>query len=75
MRTTPQTRPLRTARYLVAFTEEEKAQLDQRCRVLAARLGRPVSLADVLREGARLYLKDLELGQSAPPPIGRRRAS
>jgi hypothetical protein len=55
---TPQSRPLRTARYLLSLTEEEKAQLDQRCRELAALQGRPVTLAHVLREGARLYLDD-----------------
>jgi hypothetical protein len=58
MRTTPQSKPLRTARYLLQFTEQEKAELDQKCRELAAKQGRRVTLADALRSGARAYLDD-----------------
>jgi hypothetical protein len=59
MRNELQSRPLRTARYLLAFTEDEKRQLDQRCREMSAHHGRRVTLADVLRAGAAMYLDDL----------------
>jgi hypothetical protein len=50
---------LRTSTYLLRFTPEEKAMLEQKTRIVAARQGVPVTLADVLREGARLHLEDL----------------
>jgi hypothetical protein len=52
-------KPLRTATYLVRLTPEEKARFEQSTRVLAARSGKPITLADALREGARMYLDDL----------------
>jgi hypothetical protein len=54
-----QARSLKTASYLLRFTPEEKAQLEEKCRDLAAQLGRPVTLADALRTGARRYLDEL----------------
>jgi hypothetical protein len=53
-----QSRSLRTARYVLAFTDEEKAQLDQKCRELAAKTGRRVTLAHALRVGAQAYLDE-----------------
>jgi hypothetical protein len=57
--TDPMSKPMRTASYLVRLTPEEKANFEQKARVVAARSGEPVTLAHVLREGARLYLDDL----------------
>jgi hypothetical protein len=54
-----QSRPLKSARYLLAMTEDEKATLDQRCREMAAATGRPVTLAEAMRRGAAMYLDDL----------------
>jgi hypothetical protein len=53
------TRSLRTATYLLRFTPEEKAVLEQKVREAAAVGKTPLSLADALRGGANLYLDDL----------------
>jgi hypothetical protein len=52
-------KPLRTATYLLRFTPEEKAVLEQRVREAAAAGKLPLTLADALRGGAELYLDDL----------------
>jgi hypothetical protein len=64
MPTHMQSRPLRSARYLLAFTDEEKRALDARCRQMEKRLGRRVTLADVLRKGAAMYLEELAAGDA-----------
>jgi hypothetical protein len=53
-------KPLRTATYLLRFTPEEKAVLEQRVREAAAAGKTQVTLADALRGGAELYLDDLQ---------------
>ncbi|HEV2924852.1 MAG TPA: hypothetical protein VGW98_12510 [Solirubrobacteraceae bacterium] len=53
-------KPLRTATYLLRFTPEEKAVLEQRVREAAAAGKVQVTLADALRGGAELYLDDLQ---------------
>jgi hypothetical protein len=53
------TKPLRSATYLLRFTPEEKAELEQKVR-LAAALGKaPLSLAEALRMGAHAELDRL----------------
>ena len=53
------TRTLKTATYLLRFTPEEKAELEQKVR-LAAALGKsPLSLAEALRMGAHAELDRL----------------
>jgi hypothetical protein len=53
------TKPLRTATYLLRFTPEEKAELEQKVR-LAAALGKsPLSLAEALRMGAGNMLDEM----------------
>ncbi len=52
-------KPLRTATYLLRFTPDEKAGLEQKVREAAAEGRSPLTLADALREGAALYLDDL----------------
>lgn len=49
----------RTAAYLLRFTPEEKAQLEQKVRVAAAAGEAPLSLAEALRTGAERYLDQL----------------
>jgi hypothetical protein len=56
------TRPLRTATYLLRFTPEEKAMLEQKVRVAAAMGKRPLSLADALRGGAHAMLDEMIAG-------------
>jgi hypothetical protein len=53
-------KPLRTATYLLRFTPEEKAVLEQRVREAAAAGKMQFTLADALRGGAELYLDDLQ---------------
>ena len=67
-------RPLKSASYLLRFTPEEKAELEQKVRVAAARGKSPLTLAEALRVGAHAYLDEL-LDQS-PPTVedGSRRA-
>jgi hypothetical protein len=53
------TKPLRSATYLLRFTPEEKAELEQKVR-LAAALGKtPLSLAEALRMGASAVLDEM----------------
>lgn len=53
------TKPLKTATYLLRFTPDEKAELEQKVR-LAAALGKsPLSLAEALRMGAHSVLDEL----------------
>ena len=53
------TKPLKTATYLLRFTPEEKAELEQKVRY-AASLGKtPLSLAEALRMGAHNELDRL----------------
>jgi hypothetical protein len=63
---------LKTAAYLLRFTPDEKAALEQKCRLLAARSGRSVTLADALRHGVTNYLDEL-LGEGKPA-VARRLA-
>jgi formate dehydrogenase maturation protein FdhE len=53
------TKGLRTATYLLRFTPEEKAELEQKVRQAAAAGKTPLSLADALRGGAKTYLDEL----------------
>jgi hypothetical protein len=53
------TKPLRTATYLLRFTPEEKAELEQKVRRAAAAGKAPLSLAEALRMGASSYLDEL----------------
>ena len=52
-------KPLRTATYLLRFTPEEKAELEQKVRVAAAMGKTPLTLAEALRLGANTYLNEL----------------
>jgi len=52
-------KPLRSAKYLLRFTPEEKAELEQKVRRAAAEGNRSLSLADALRTGAHSYLDEL----------------
>lgn len=53
------TKSLKTATYLLRFTPDEKAELEQKVR-LAAALGKsPLSLAEALRMGAHSVLDEL----------------
>lgn len=53
------TKPLRTATYLLRFTPEDKALLEQKVRDAAALGKTPLTLAEALRMGAHTYLDDL----------------
>ena len=53
-------KPLMTATYLLRFTPEEKAVLEQRVREAAANGKMQLTLADALRGGAEMYLDDLQ---------------
>lgn len=66
MRDTPEhdplagtTKPFRTATYLLRFTPEEKAELEQKVRVAAAAGNSPLTLAESLRMGAAAWLDEL----------------
>jgi formate dehydrogenase maturation protein FdhE len=50
---------LRTATYLLRFTPEEKADLEQKVRRAAAAGRTPLSLAEALRMGVDAYLNEL----------------
>ena len=52
------TKPLRTATYLLRFTPQEKAELEQKVRVAAALGKSPLSLAEALRMGAHSVLDE-----------------
>jgi hypothetical protein len=52
-------KPLRTATYLLRFTPEEKAELEQKVRVAAALGKSPLTLAEALRMGAHHELDAL----------------
>ena len=52
-------KPLRTATYLLRFTPEEKAELEQKVRVAAALGKSPLTLAEALRMGAHRELDAL----------------
>lgn len=54
-----QTKTLRTTSYLLRLAPEEKAELEQKTRIIGARMGKAVTLAHVLREGAGAYLDDI----------------
>jgi hypothetical protein len=53
------TKPLRTATYLLRFTPEDKAELEQKVRVAAALGNSPLTLAEALRMGAHAELDRL----------------
>jgi formate dehydrogenase maturation protein FdhE len=53
------TRPLRTATYVLRFTEEEKAELEAKVERAAAEGKVPLTLAHALRMGAKSYLDEL----------------
>jgi hypothetical protein len=59
MTTDPMTRSMRTTTYLLRLTPEEKTSLEAAAAAIAARTGRRCTLANAMREGARLYLDDL----------------
>lgn len=50
---------MRTSTHLLRLSPKEKAVLEQKARMAAARGEAPITLAHALREGARLYLDDL----------------
>jgi hypothetical protein len=52
-------RSMRTTSYLLRLTPEEKTALEAKAAEIAAQTGRRCTLANALREGARLYLDDL----------------
>jgi hypothetical protein len=52
-------KPLKHATYLLRFTPEDKAELERKVRLAAARGNSPLTLAQALREGAEAYLDDL----------------
>lgn len=52
-------KPLRTATYLLRFTPDEKAVLEQKVRIAAAMGNAPLSLADALRGGAHAMLDEM----------------
>jgi hypothetical protein len=53
------TKPLKTATYLLRFTPDEKAALEQKVRRAAAAGQHPLSLAEALRMGVNSYLDEL----------------
>jgi len=53
------TKPFKTATYLLRFTPEEKAELEQKVRYAAALGKTPLSLAEALRMGAHAELDRL----------------
>jgi hypothetical protein len=57
------TKPLRTATYLLRFTPEEKAELEQKVRRAAAEGHSPLTLAEALRMGAKRTLDDVLAGR------------
>lgn len=66
MRETPEhdplagtSKPLRSATYLLRFTPEDKAQLEQKVRYAAALGKNPLTLAEALRMGAHVYLDEM----------------
>jgi hypothetical protein len=59
MKTDQMSRSLRSTSYLLRLTPEEKTNLEAKAAAIAAETGRPCTLANALREGARLYLDDL----------------
>jgi hypothetical protein len=65
-------KPLRTATYLLRFTPEEKADLEQKVRVAAAMGKSPLTLAEALRMGAHTYLDEMlaQLGGADDAPDG-----
>lgn len=52
-------RPRKTATYLLRFTPEEKAGLEQKVRRAAAEGNFPLTLSHALRMGATRYLDEL----------------
>lgn len=71
-------KPLRSAKYLLRFTPEEKAELEQKVRRAAAEGERSLSLADVLRAGAHNYLDELlghPDGETTEPDQSQRQAA
>jgi hypothetical protein len=52
-------KPLKTATYLLRMTPEDKAELEQKVRVAAARGHSPLTLAEALRMGAHAMLDEL----------------
>lgn len=71
-------KPRRSAKYLLRFTPEEKAELEQKVRRAAAEANRSLSLADALRAGAHSYLDDLLQepgGESERPDQHEKRAA
>jgi hypothetical protein len=59
MKTAQMSRSLRSTSYLLRLTPEEKTALEAKAAAIAAQTGAPCTLANALREGARLYLDDL----------------
>jgi hypothetical protein len=53
------TKSFRTAMYVLRFTPEEKAMLEQKVRVAAALGKTPLTLAEALRMGAAALLDDM----------------
>jgi hypothetical protein len=59
---TATTKSFRTAMYVLRFTPEEKAMLEQKVRVAAALGKTPLTLAEALRLGAAALLDDMIAG-------------
>jgi hypothetical protein len=72
-------KPLRTATYLLRFTPEEKAELEQKVRRAAAEGYSPLTLAEALRMGAKRTLDDILEGRlkldDAKDDLGERPAA
>jgi hypothetical protein len=52
-------RPLRTATYVLRFTEEEKKELEAKVERAASQGRVPLTLAHALRMGAKTYLDEM----------------
>jgi uncharacterized protein YqfA (UPF0365 family) len=52
-------KPLRTATYVLRFTEEEKKELEAKVERAAAEGEIPLTLAHALRMGAKAYLDEM----------------
>jgi uncharacterized protein YqfA (UPF0365 family) len=52
-------KPLRTATYVLRFTEEEKKELEAKVERAAAEGQVPLTLAHALRMGAQTYLDEM----------------
>lgn len=64
-------KPLRTATYVLRFTEEEKRELEAKVARAAAEGQVPLTLAHALRMGAKTYLDELLAKVHGPEEVRR----